>query len=182
MTTPTPDGLVHLLLEDHRSAERRLDEFSKALPEARPELFWKLTDELVRHEVAEEVVVYPRLRELPGGAKLAEPRIAEQSEAEQQLARMEKLDASTPEFMAEFTDLKAAVLEHAKSEESEVFPRLAADVDGHELVMLGERYESAKRAAPNHPHPHAPDTPPANKIVGPVAALIDRIRDAANGI
>ncbi|MGH9047378.1 MAG: hemerythrin domain-containing protein [Acidimicrobiales bacterium] len=182
MTTPPPDGIVNLLLEDHRSAEQRFSEFATAGPEARPELFWKLTDELVRHEVAEEVVVYPEIRSLPGGARLAGARINEQSEAEQQLARMEKLDATSPEFMAEFTDLKAAVLDHAKSEEAEVFPLLAAERSSAEQVSLGERYQAAKRSAPNHPHPHAPDTPPGNKIVGPVAALVDRIRDAANGI
>jgi hypothetical protein len=27
-------------------------------------------------------------------------------------------------------------------------------------------------------HPHAPDARPGNKVVGPVAALVDRTRDA----
>ncbi|MGH8995313.1 MAG: hemerythrin domain-containing protein [Acidimicrobiales bacterium] len=179
-TTPPPDGIVNLLLEDHQSAEQGLDEFMKADPEARPELFWKLTDELVRHEVAEEVVVYPTVRKL-GWDAVANARIAEQAEAEEQLARMEKLEPSAPEFMAEFTDLRAAVLEHAKSEQSEVFP-LLAKAPSELQVELGQRYQAAKRAAPNHPHPHAPDTPPGNKIVGPIAALIDRVRDAANGL
>jgi hemerythrin superfamily protein len=34
---------------------------------ARAEAFWQLTELLVRHEVAEEVVVYPALRKLTGG-------------------------------------------------------------------------------------------------------------------
>jgi hypothetical protein len=32
--------------------------------------------------------------------------------------------------------------------------------------------------APTHPHPNAPDTPPGNMVLGPVAALADRFRDA----
>ena len=45
--------------------------------------------------------------------------------------------------------------------------------------MMGERYERAKASAPTHPHPHAPNTPPGNVVLGPIAALADRIRDAA---
>ena len=145
-TTPPPDGVVNLLSQDHQSAEQRLDEFMESDPEARPELFWKLTDELVRHEVAEEVVVYPAVRKL-GRDSIANARIAEQSEAEEQLARMEKLEPSAPEFMAEFTDLRAAVLEHAKREESEVFS-LLANAPSELQVELGQRYQTAKRAAP----------------------------------
>lgn len=48
-----------------------------------------------------------------------------------------------------------------------------------ERVELGRRYVKAKDAAPTHPHPHAPDTPPGNVVLGPVAALVDRVRDAA---
>jgi iron-sulfur cluster repair protein YtfE (RIC family) len=50
--------------------------------------------DLVRHEVAEELVVYPIIRRAPGGEQEAKTRIAEQSEAEELLAEMEKLDPS----------------------------------------------------------------------------------------
>lgn len=182
MNTAPPDGIVTLLVEDHRSVEQRMADFVGTAPDSRAEAFWKLTDELVRHEVAEEVILYPALRSLPGGDRLADQRITEESEAEAQLARMEKLDPTSPEFMAEFTDLRAAVLEHAKAEERQVFPLVNEKVSSVRLVDLGERYQKAKHSAPNHPHPHAPDTPPGNKVVGPLAALIDRIRDAANGL
>jgi iron-sulfur cluster repair protein YtfE (RIC family) len=182
MSTPPPDTLVDLLLEDHRSAEHRLSDLASSSVDSRAELFWKLTDELVRHEVAEEVVLYPVVRKLPGGDQLADARIREQAEAEQQLARMEKLDVASSEFMAEFTYLKESVLTHAQHEEHEVFPLVRAEVPSEDQVQLGQKYQAAKRSAPNHPHPHAPDTPPGNKILGPVAALVDRIRDAANGI
>jgi hypothetical protein len=35
--------------------------------------------------------------------------------------------------------------------------------------------------APTHPHPSAPDKPPANKLLAPGAALVDRMRDALTG-
>ena len=46
-------------------------------------------------------------------------------------------------------------------------------------ILLGQKFKGEKLAAPNHPHPHAPDSALAQKLVGPVAAFIDRMRDAS---
>ena len=43
-------------------------------------------------------------------------------------------------------------------------------------MSLGQRYEKAKKAAPSHPHPHAPDSPPGNVVLGPIAAVFDKVR------
>jgi iron-sulfur cluster repair protein YtfE (RIC family) len=180
MITQPPDDIVRLLLEDHHAVKSRFAEVASVTPEERAERFWKLTDELVRHEVAEEVVLYPVIRQLPHGVAVAEARISEQSEAEQQLKRMEKLEPTSPEFMAELTDLKAAVMDHAEREELEVLPLLTKEASSERLVQMGQRYTAAKASAPNHPHPHAPHTPPGSKLVAPVAALIDRIRDTVS--
>ena len=181
-TAPPNDDVVRLLEEDHRLVEARFAELDTTGPEMRGELFWKLTNDLVRHEVAEELIVYPALRELPGGDQVADARIAEQSEAEELLAKMEKLDAETAEFVRDLATLKASVLAHAKSEEDTAFAMLLGAVPPDRRVELGQRYVKAKDAAPTHPHPHAPDTPPGNVVLGPVAALIDRVRDAAAAV
>jgi hypothetical protein len=91
---------------------------------------------------------------------------------------MEKLDPTSSEFMVELLTLRTAVQQHATQEEVEVFP-LLAKLSSETLVSLGENYTAAKAAAPNHPHPNAPDAPPGNTFVGPIVAMIDRIRDAA---
>jgi hemerythrin superfamily protein len=183
MTTAMPtDDLVRLLEEDHRLVETRLSEFDTAGPATRGELFWKLTNDLVRHEVAEEVVLYPALRKVPGGDQIADARIAEQSEAEELLAKMEKMDAESPEFVRELAKLKAAVLEHAKAEEESAFAMVLGNVAPDQRIELGRRYAKAKEAAPTHPHPHAPDSPPGNVVLGPVAAFVDRVRDAAAAV
>lgn len=178
-TAPTRHDVVDLLREDHQLVEERLKEFDAVGASTRGELFWKLTNDLVRHEVAEEVVVYPQLRQLPGGETVADARIGEQAEAERQLAKMERMDAESPEFVVELATLKVAVLSHAKTEEDTAFPMLRTGVPPDVLITLGQRYVHAKEAAPTHPHPHVPDRPPGNVVVGPVAALVDRVRDAA---
>jgi len=167
-----------LLLADHRAAKALLGRFDHIAPTGRAGYFCEVVTELVRHEVAEEHVVYPVIRRAPGGEQEAKTRIAEQSEAEELLAEMEKLDPSSAEFTTKFTTLRRAVLAHAGAEEASTFPLLEEMEDAESLRALGGRYELAKAKAPTHPHPHAPHTPPGNVILGPVAALFDKARDA----
>ncbi len=180
MTTPPPDDVLTSLREEHREIARRLVALDSAM-ETRAEEFRKLTDELSRHEASEERVVYPILMQLPGGLSVADARIAEQAELEQQLARMERVDIESHEFRRELASLKAAVMAHANNEERHVFPLLAS-LSSAPLVHLGQKYVQVKKAAPSHPHPHAPGRPPANKLFGPITGLIDRIRDSVNGL
>jgi hypothetical protein len=37
----------------------------------------------------------------------------------------------------------------------------------------------AEKAAPTHPHPQAPSKPPFNLVLGPIATIVDRVKDAA---
>ena len=173
------DDVISLLAQDHEAIKERFFELGHADPDVRGQLFWELTDQLVRHEVGEEVVVYPALRHEPGGDAIAEARRREESEAEELMARLEKLDPTTEEFRGAIRDLESAVLAHAEKEEAEVFPLLAANEESGYLALLGQKFKGEKLAAPNHPHPHAPDSVLGQKLVGPVTAFIDRIRDAS---
>jgi hemerythrin superfamily protein len=173
------DDIVTLLAHDHEAVSHRLSELETASPDSRADLFWELVNQLMRHEVAEEVVVYPALRAEPGGEVVADARQAEEAEAEQLLARMEKLDPATEEFRGAVSDLRAAVLEHASREEAEVFPLLLANEETDYLIHLGQKFKGEKLGAPTHPHPHTPNSALANRVMGPVAAFIDRLRDEA---
>jgi hemerythrin superfamily protein len=172
-------SLVALLAEDHQALKTLLDQVGQPGVD-QAELFSHLVRDLIAHEVAEEEIVYPTLRrEVPGGDQLADARIAEQQKAEELLAKMEKMDPNSPEFGQHLQQLKNAVLEHAQAEETQVFPELESHLDDHRLQQLGSVYKLAKATAPTHPHPKAPNQPPGNILLGPIAAIIDRARDAA---
>lgn len=174
------DDIVFDITQDHTAVRQRLAEFDSASPETRGELFWKLTDQLVRHEVGEQVVVYPALRDLPGGSEIADARIGEEDEAEKLLASMEDMDPADEEFARAFAKLRDAVEEHAAAEESEVLPLFLAHVEPDRLVYLAQKFKGAKLAAPSQPHPHLPSTPLAHKVLGPIAAFFERAREAAH--
>lgn len=177
------DDLISKLLADHQAAEEMFSRIESAPPDSVGEMFWELTHALVRHEVAEEEIVYPKVRKvLPQGDQLADLRIEEQSEAEELLAKMEKAGPDDPSFAAHLASLRNAVLAHAEAEESTVFVPLGMALEEPDLKRLGGLYEKAKKAAPTHPHPNAPDTPPGNVALGPIAALVDRTRDAIHKV
>src|ERR1039458_2111283 len=49
------DDIIALLAQDHEAIRERLTELEASKPAARAQLFSELTQQLVRHEVAEEV-------------------------------------------------------------------------------------------------------------------------------
>ncbi len=156
-----------------------MDDVLRAPAERRNGAFCELVHELVGHEVAEEAVVYPALRQdAPGGDREADARIEEQSAAEHRLAQLERLDPASPEFADGARRLRTAVLAHARAEEEHVLPMLAEAERPAVRAELGSRFDRAKASAPTHPHPHLPGTPPWNQLLGPIAALVDRARDA----
>lgn len=175
--------VVILLKNDHDAAKALLGRFDDVPPAARAEYFCEVVQTLVGHEVAEELVVYPVVRQSgTQGKDIADARLAEQAEAEQLLADMESEDTTAAAFASKFVKLREAVLEHADAEESTAFPLFETATTAAERDELGTRYAKAKENAPTHPHPHAPDTPPGNKLLGPIAALFDRFRDAAHHV
>ena len=173
--------LLALLLEDHAEAKRLLQAFDTVADERRHEAFRHIVKVLMAHESAEELVVYPALRDCAaGGAAIARDRMAEQEQAERLLADLERQDLDDPAFAGWFRQLRASVLEHAEMEERTVFWVLSNNLDRRTLERLAERYQATKSRAPTHAHPLAPHSAPADRVTGRLAGLLDRLRDKAH--
>lgn len=54
-------------------------------------------------------------------------------------------------------------------------------MDSADLAVLGEAMEAAKKMAPTHPHPMAPDCPPGNIVSGAWAKILDSGKDLVRG-
>jgi hemerythrin superfamily protein len=170
-------GILDALRRDHDQARRMFARLERATGEHRRDLFQQLVGELVRHEVAEEEILRP-VSKLDAGKAIANARMKEESQAEQLLKEMEKLDPGSAEFSAKLAKLRREVERHAEAEETKEFPRVARKESPERLRQMGRAYEAAKRAAPTRPHPSTPNTPAANMLAGPFAAVMDRARDA----
>jgi hypothetical protein len=176
VTVAPADDVVSLITQDHAAIEQRFSEFDSAAPSSHGELFVRLRDQLVRHEYAEQAVVYPELRGLEGGSAIVDARLTEESASEKALAELQKLDPGSTEFLAGLAGLRASVLTHAQNEETQVLPLLS--VQDHDRVLyLGQKYKSAKLGSPTHPHPHTPQSSRLRKLLSPITSFVDRMRD-----
>ncbi|HEU5161170.1 MAG TPA: hemerythrin domain-containing protein [Streptosporangiaceae bacterium] len=177
--------VIAVLTHDHREVEELFTKLEAATPddgETRRVLTDEVTIELVRHSVAEEMYLYPAARKfLPDGDKIADKEIAEHGQVEKTLKALEKTDADSEEFSNLLAELMSDVRLHIREEEQELFPELAAQADLEELFDLGDKVQAAKQKAPTRPHPSAPDRPPLNKLLGPGAGFVDRVRDHLSG-
>jgi hemerythrin superfamily protein len=175
--------IVDLLVQDHRDAQQRLAKIVAVSPGSREELFWEIVPQLIRHEVAEEMVVYPTVRtDAPDAAAVINARLMEPAEAEELLAEMERLDRSGAEFGQKLADLQTAVLQHARAEELNIFPFLHALEPIDARIELAARYQKARATALARAHPNAPGTPPGNTLIGAIGAFADKVRDALEGL
>ncbi|MET9803055.1 hemerythrin domain-containing protein [Streptomyces sp. NPDC006368] len=177
-------NVIQELTTDHREVDSLFAQI-EALPagdEKRRDLADELTIELIRHAVAEEEYLYPTVRRyVDGGDDLADKEIADHGEVERMLKELEGCEAGDARFDTLITQLRTTVSAHVTDEENRLFPLLAESCSAEALEKLGEKVRSAKKTAPTRPHPSAPDTPPANKLLAPGAGLVDRMRDMLTG-
>lgn len=182
MGTPTKtQDMIDILVKDHREVEDLFQELESpgTDPQRRADLSSAAIAELVRHSVAEEEYLYPVTREvLSDGDQIADKEIEDHSEAERAMKRLEKMNPTEAEFDQTVRELISEVREHIEDEEGNLFPRLRQACSQEQLAELGAKIDRAKKMAPTRPHPSAPDTPPANKLLAPGAGMVDRLRDA----
>jgi hypothetical protein len=186
MAEPQRD-VIEVLEHDHREVEQMFAELESLRGAStdetiarRKDLAEQVTIELVRHSVAEEVLVYPKV-EKQVSSEEAEHAREEHAEAEETLQRLEKLDADDPAFDEELATLMAEIRHHIADEEGKMFAHMRQVIDADELRKLGGRVEAFKRVAPTRPHPNVPNEPLPRMAAGPAASLFDRMRDLASG-
>ncbi len=171
---------IDLLKQDHRKVEGLFTQFEQAAtPQQKREIVNEIVRDLSVHAAIEEEVFYPAVKEALAqrGEQLVGESLHEHGEMKRLLADLDTAAPDAPEFDQMVLKLKQDVEHHVGEEEGEVMPELSRQVDMDILADLGGELEEAKGRAPTRPHPHAPDQPPGIKLAGPVAAIMDRIRD-----
>lgn len=179
-TEPDTD-LVEVVLADHRGFEAAFAELERGAGriEDRKDLVDHVIAEIVRHEAAKEQFLYPAVRShLPDGPAIADRALESHAAAELVMKELEGLPATDPRFEGLVALMIEDVRRHLAEEEAVLLPRLRASCDDEHIQDLGYRVLAAKEFAPTRPHPHSPDKPPANLILGPGVGFIDKIRDA----
>ena len=185
--TDTERDVVDLLSADHREFDRIFRELEQLRGASGPDVVQRkreLVDEvtigLAKHSVAEETQVYP-LVEKQLDKDEAEHSKEEHAEAEETMKRLERMDAADPEFDAVVAHLIQEIRHHVEHEEGRMFAELRSSLTRDQLVELAGKVESVKKFAPTRPHPMTPNDAGVRRVAGPLASLLDHLRDAVSG-
>jgi len=177
----TAPDVIAVLKQDHREVREMFRKYKGLGPRAtksRQRIADQVVKELSKHAAAEEQVLYPGLRKLRGGDRMADHGLDEHQQVKEQLNALLRAKPDDADFDGLMRAVKSSVDEHVREEEGEVFPKLRREMTKDELTQMGKLIRAAKRIAPTRPHPKAPSTPPGNVMVGAVSGVVDRARDA----
>jgi hemerythrin superfamily protein len=187
MTDTDSDGtnldVVDILTADHRDMIGLIKQIGST-PDVseRRDLADALIAEVMRHAVAEEMYVYPAMKDhVPNGADEVEHDKREHDEIVKLMKQLENVEPSDQTFMELVRQLEAQLSHHASDEESDQFPKLRVHIPGEKLVDMGVKVEKAKKLAPTRPHPSAPHSELFHKTVGVGVGMVDRLLDKLTG-
>ncbi|MGA5285696.1 hemerythrin domain-containing protein [Streptomyces pseudogriseolus] len=172
------DDVVSLLMRQHGDIRNLFDEVEAASGEERRDAFRRLVRLLAVHETAEEEVIHPFVRRsVAGGQEIAEDRLKEEREAKEMLAVLDDMDPDGPDFLPKLIELRRDVQMHARAEERYEFIHIRRSTDVTDLAAMAKAIKAAEAMAPTRPHPGV-ESGAKNVALGPVAALMDRTKDA----
>jgi hemerythrin superfamily protein len=183
MTTSTGDqDVVDILTTDHHEVLDLIGQIPGADAGQRRDMADTVIAELMRHSVAEEMYVYPAMKDhLPEGESRVQHDVEEHQQLVEIMKELEDVDAADSRFLETLGRLETVLRDHVSDEESDQFPLLRAHLTREQLVEIGGKVELAKKAAPTRPHPSAPHSELFHKTLGPGVGLVDRLRDKLTG-
>ncbi len=137
-------GVFKTLAEQHGEVTVLLER-AKTSDEKFTELWPTIRRELLSHEKAEMREVYSVLRARDATRQLAEHHDAEAAKLEQLIARVDELPVPSPARHDVFQHLIDAVIEHAREEETDIFPKAQEAIGKSQAEALDAKFLSAKR-------------------------------------
>ncbi|MGC2855228.1 hemerythrin domain-containing protein [Novispirillum sp. DQ9] len=145
--------IYDMLRNDHqtvRTALERIIGSGNSAQKTRHDLFAKVKEELEIHTKFEEEVFYPTFRADKNDKQAKEEvkdAMSEHKEAKQMLAKLEKMDVTSDEFIDTIKELKDALEHHIHDEEDEIFPQAREAVSDEEAEDMAKKYAAMKKKA-----------------------------------
>ncbi|KAH7357114.1 hemerythrin HHE cation binding domain-containing protein [Rhexocercosporidium sp. MPI-PUGE-AT-0058] len=139
----------------------------------------QFTWELARHSIGEELVVYPAFAKHLGakGQAMADKDRDEHQSVKDALYKFQKLTPEKPEFMPTLEALMKDLNQHIKEEENDDLPALESALQNDESESMAKSFGRTKAFVPSRSHPHAPNKPPFETVIGLMTAPIDHLGD-----
>jgi hemerythrin-like domain-containing protein len=141
---------LDLLQEDHDRIKPLLNELKETTERAektRGELFSRLKAELTVHEIIEEEIFYPALKEHPKAKEIVLEGYEEHDVVSRLMGELDGLDATDEHFGPKAKVMAENIEHHIEEEEGEMFKRARQAFEADELEALGDRMAQRKESA-----------------------------------
>lgn len=149
---------------------------------ARREHLHEFAKLLVRHDVAEETVVYPVLARIQGGEQFRDEALRQERGVTIALARLLRRFRWRPggrKSLRQVQRFSVVLEDHLAFEERSLIPILSALENEQMRHMMGTWLRRAAAVAPTRPHPHGPQRPAGLLTIGLAIGVVDRLADRA---
>ena len=153
-TTEYSGDVVDHLVRQHDEIKSLMGRVLSSSGGDRRRAFDAVREALARHEAAEEAVLRPLIRAVPGGEAEAGERTSEEDGARETLGELEQLDVTSIPFEVLFRDLEKAVLRHAENEQKIEFPLLRQTHDPETLRRARASVEEVEAGGSPHEEEH----------------------------
>ena len=168
------------LILDHNEIRSYYDYYNAAIEyKDKQKYFNQIGWEIARHSVAEEIVVYPVIRErVPDGNILADDSLEDDRKAKKTLSELNSLDPNSVDFAERFSIFMLDIFSHIDKEEKLHIPKLVERIPLEERISMGQKFENRKIIAPTRPHLWTADKYPfLETLEGVLLAPIDKFLD-----
>jgi hemerythrin-like domain-containing protein len=139
-----------LLEEDHRNVKRLLAELEATTArgvKTRSELFERIKAELTVHEVIEEEIFYPTLKQHPRAKEIVLEGYEEHDVVNRLMSDLEDLPVDDETWGPKAKVMIENVEHHIEEEEGDMFAKARQVLDRQELIDLGEAMAKRKEEA-----------------------------------
>ena len=139
---------IALLEADHRKVEKllnQLDETTERAVKTREDLFSSLRNELVAHEMVEEEIFYPALKEHPRARDIVLEGYEEHHVVNKIMAELAEVSFDDETWSAKFSVMKENLEHHIEEEEGDMFKKARQVLDKVELATLGAAMSDRRR-------------------------------------
>jgi hypothetical protein len=139
-----------LLTEDHDKVKKLLAELESTTDrgvKTRDDLFGRIKIELTVHEIIEEEIFYPALRDHPKAREIVLEAFEEHDVVDRLMGELSTLPYDDETWGPKAKVMKENIEHHIEEEEGEMFRKARAVFDAEELRELGARMAERKATA-----------------------------------
>ena len=157
-SAPLITDAINMLITDHCEVEECFQVYARTAddkPDVRKSLATQICHALRLHMTVEEEIFYPAVREaLVDTSDKIWQGVIEHDKAKVLIEQLDAMDGDDDQFTAKIEELAKIILQHAKEEESEIFPKVInSGLDSEELgkKMLKRKAELSNAAEADEP-------------------------------